>query len=80
MGLLWPSKSNPDPTTLARLGRVLHWTGAIVAVLFLVLGFFVLRQATEDSEIKEIGAALVSGAAAAAYFAGRGLRYVLADE
>jgi hypothetical protein len=31
--LLWPTRTNPSPTLLGRLGRVLHWSLAVFAVL-----------------------------------------------
>ena len=37
LNLIWPSLRRPDVGTAASLGRVLHWMGAIVAALCLML-------------------------------------------
>ncbi len=40
MRFLWPNKPNPNPTTLTRFGRVLHWIAACFALP--TLAFFVI--------------------------------------
>ena len=79
MKWLWPQKLRDVETTLAiRLGRVLHWAAiAFAAVLWLgefvgvVFGYWSSSQFV-------IGMVILVGLAV--FMAGRGLRYIFANE
>lgn len=45
--ILWPTKRKPEPTTLGRLGRVLHWSVTLFAVLLLILAALNLNSAAQ---------------------------------
>jgi len=76
MSFFWPAALNPDPGVLGRLGRVLHWIG-------LLIGFPALAGAVAAYNNPGGGpvvTVLFGSVGAVLIMAGRGLRYVLADE
>lgn len=74
MSFLWPTTLNSDPGVLGRAGRVLHWTGLILAAPWVALG---VGLAFQDNGWNNLGLALVGVPFA---LGGRGLRYILAGE
>lgn len=76
MGLIWPTRLNPDPNMFTRLGRAAHWLGLVLAVALLAGAAPVLSSPSADaSAIWWFG-----GIALALYMAARCVRYVLASE
>lgn len=74
--VVWPTRSNPNPTAVVWVGRALHWLSVTVAVF--VGGALMLLALTGDSGV--FGAAIgLVGVLPMAFF-GRGVRFVLARE
>lgn len=71
--ILWPINVAEATTPLVRLGRVLHWTGVVLAAPWVALA---VALAFEDGA-HILGLALIG---LPFYFIGRALRYVLANE
>jgi hypothetical protein len=87
---VWPKKTREDASRVAKLGRAFHWFGTILAVVIWIPTLLLGLLAAVAAVLGDFGwisiaggffyVALYTGAAAAVYFAGRGLRYVLSKE
>jgi hypothetical protein len=75
LNFIWPSLKRRDVGTAGALGRVIHWTGVIVAGLCALLA---LEFAVEGWAVHLSRTLLVIALALA--FGTRALRYVLARE
>lgn len=75
MSLIWPSRTVSDPSALARLGRLLHWVAALIGAPIFLIGLY---RIIAGPEREGFVFNLVLGALI--YFAGRGLRFLLAGE
>lgn len=77
--LFWPTRVNPNPTVLTRLGRVTHWLACGLASLFALL---IPLIATNGDPLTSngVGFILVGGWAVGLFLAGRALRYILSAE
>ncbi len=74
MGFLWPTDPDPDPSGVARFGRVVHWLLTAGAALF-VWGLIDdrLNNSGGDWQLFAIFAAIF-------FVAGRAARYILSGE
>lgn len=72
MNWLWPRHLHTETTALIRLGRVLHWACAVLALCLVAMSAFSI-----GSESDWYAPAL--GSIVPLMF-GRGLRYILANE
>ncbi len=77
MNFFWPTRRNPSPTALTRLGRVLHWAAIIGAAPLVLFTAWIAIAESRDGDLGYLALLIV---AAVIYFPGRGLRYVLAAE
>ena len=80
MRLLWPTGVIRTPTVLMRVGRVLHWLGALGAVLWLVAFGVALYDEMWNRYGDWEETLWLLGVSLAFYSVGRGLRYVFAAE
>ena len=71
--ILWPTTMTGQGV-LARLGRVLHWAGLLIAVPIVVAGASIL---VPQGILNGVGTALIG---VLVYLTGRGLRYVFSGE
>lgn len=77
MSLFWPAKRKADTNVIARLGRVGHWLGILIAALTAIAAVVSLTTSTaQDGVVLVILAAFGS----IAYFVGRAFRYILSNE
>lgn len=75
-GVVWPVRTNPHPTALVWIGRVLHWLSVAFAVFF--GGMLILLGLARGFGVLGVAIALV-GVLPMAFF-GRGVRFILAKE
>jgi cytochrome b subunit of formate dehydrogenase len=78
MSMIWPTRTNNSPDGFVRLGRVLHWLGAIVGVLLMIAGAAFLLNPALGAE-RWIGFAFVVPGLLI-FFVARGVRYTLSAE
>lgn len=74
--VVWPVRSNPNPTAVVWIGRVLHWLSVAFAIFF--GGAMILMALVRGFGVLGVAMALV-GVLPMAFF-GRGARFVLAKE
>jgi hypothetical protein len=77
--IFWPTRPNPNPTAITRLGRVLHWIACGIAGLF-VLVMFAAATNGDSLQSNIYGIVLCAFWAVVFFLAGRVLRYVLSAE
>lgn len=74
MNFLWPERPDPEPSLIARMGRVLHWgLAGIAAILAMVAIGLGLENRWE-------GAAGTLATGVGCWFFARALRYILSGE
>jgi hypothetical protein len=72
--VLWPRVIKAETTALIRTGRVLHWTGLVLALPFVFGGVALAFTIPDPNGI------WVSLIGLVPYMIGRGLRYIFANE
>ncbi len=83
MGLFWPSQIKSEPSTLARFGRVGHWSLALCGAASMAGGIYSgISEAQSTSEYgpnySTFWLLLIFGACL--WLAGRGFRYIFSAE
>lgn len=78
LNLIWPTDPNPSPGGVARLGRVLHWLAAAIALGFTV-GSINMGRSANPYDHQTALAMLAFGGGGFLIF-GRAVRYILAGE
>lgn len=80
MSLFWPKAIVSEPGPFGRAGRLIHWTALVVATLCVAAALADASQGTTDEGDGMISLIFFGGLGVVIYFAGRGMRYILAGE
>ncbi len=76
LGFLWPTRIKPESSIIIRIGRVVHWLAAAIAIAMAIYSLV----ARTDYPLADMLLTTEIAGAPFVYLFGRGMRYILAGE
>lgn len=78
---IWPNRPHAETTTAIRAGRVVHWVAVVCTALLVLAELYSTIDDMEYGGLIDLSSVIVASLISALItFAGRGLRYIFANE